>query len=57
MQPTDHTSTGVEYCLAPKRISGALYHSVTTYKTTFCSDYNENKYEKEGANQLVDIII
>ena len=30
IQPTDHTSTGVEYCLAPRRISGALYHNVTT---------------------------
>jgi hypothetical protein len=41
MQPTDHTSTGVEYCRAPKRISGALYHSVTTYKKRFGLDYNE----------------
>jgi hypothetical protein len=31
MQPTDHTSTGVEYILAPSRISGARYHRVTTW--------------------------
>ena len=30
MQPTDHMSTGVEYTLVPRRISGALYQSVTT---------------------------
>ena len=30
MQPMDHMSTGVEYCLSPSRISGARYHSVTT---------------------------
>ena len=31
MQPMDHISTPVEYCRPPSRISGALYHSVTTY--------------------------
>ena len=30
MHPMDHTSTGVEYILAPSRISGARYHKVTT---------------------------
>jgi hypothetical protein len=30
MAPTDHMSTPVEYCLPPKRISGARYHNVTT---------------------------
>lgn len=30
MQPTDQMSTGVEYCFCPSKISGALYHSVTT---------------------------
>ena len=30
MQPIDQMSTGHEYLLAPKRISGALYHRVTT---------------------------
>jgi hypothetical protein len=30
MQPTDQMSTGVEYTLVPSKISGALYHSVTT---------------------------
>ena len=28
--PTDQMSTGTEYCLPPRRISGARYHSVTT---------------------------
>src|SRR5580692_12459134 len=31
MQPTDHISTPVEYCRPPSKISGARYHSVTTY--------------------------
>ena len=31
MQPIDHMSTPVEYCLPPKRISGDLYHKVTTW--------------------------
>jgi hypothetical protein len=31
MVPTDHISTGQEYCFAPSRISGARYHKVTTY--------------------------
>ena len=31
MQPTDHMSTPVEYCLPPRRISGARYQRVTTY--------------------------
>eukprot|EP00962_Isochrysis_galbana_P000723 scaffold201_cov121-Isochrysis_galbana.AAC.3 len=31
MVPTDHMSTGQEYCFAPSRISGARYHKVTTY--------------------------
>jgi hypothetical protein len=30
MQPMDQMSTGVEYVLAPSRISGERYHSVTT---------------------------
>ena len=30
MVPTDHISTGHEYCFAPNRISGARYHNVTT---------------------------
>ena len=30
MVPIDHMSTGHEYCLAPSRISGARYQSVTT---------------------------
>lgn len=30
MQPIDQMSTGVEYVLAPRRISGERYHSVTT---------------------------
>ena len=33
MQPTDHMSTPVEYCRPPRRISGARYQSVTTFKT------------------------
>lgn len=31
IHPTDHMSTPVEYCRPPRRISGARYHSVTTY--------------------------
>ena len=31
MQPIDHMSTPVEYCRPPRRISGARYHSVTTW--------------------------
>ena len=30
MQPIDHISTAVLYTFCPKRISGALYHRVTT---------------------------
>lgn len=30
MQPMDHISIGVEYSLAPNKISGARYHKVTT---------------------------
>lgn len=30
MQPMDHMSIFSEYCLAPRRSSGALYQSVTT---------------------------
>ena len=30
IQPMDHTSTGPQYLLAPRRSSGALYHNVTT---------------------------
>lgn len=30
MQPNDHISTGHEYLVEYKRISGALYHNVTT---------------------------
>lgn len=30
MHPIDHISTGVEYCFYPNKISGALYHNVTT---------------------------
>ena len=30
MHPIDHMSMGVEYSLAPSKISGALYHNVTT---------------------------
>ena len=30
MQPILQISTGVEYLLAPNKISGALYHNVTT---------------------------
>jgi hypothetical protein len=30
IQPADHISTGVEYSLAPRRSSGALYQRVTT---------------------------
>ena len=32
MQPTDHMSTPVEYCRPPSKISGDLYHRVTTWK-------------------------
>ena len=30
MQPTDQMSTAIEYSVAPKRSSGALYQIVTT---------------------------
>jgi len=30
MQPIDQISIGVEYSLAPSKISGARYHKVTT---------------------------
>jgi hypothetical protein len=31
MQPTDHISTALVYCVEPNKISGALYHRVATY--------------------------
>lgn len=41
IQPTDQTSTGVEYWRDPSNISGALYHSVTTYKQQLMKIYAE----------------
>lgn len=45
MQPsTDHRSTGVEYRFCPNKISGALYHKVTTCAAVVGSPFKKTDY-------------
>ena len=49
--PIDQMSTGHEYCFAPSRISGARYHSVTTWAAAEAAErasrvLAERRYER-----------